>query len=150
MSKRARACVCMQVHTHLPPPPLHTHTHAITHTHTHTHTHTRARARAHTHTHTQAFRHLRIDLIQTWFDYMYYCTLYLDTNLTDLDLASRLQECEKAKTDVPNISQSFQWIWMEFGILFRIVSEMNVIFIRSRLFHIQWREPYSGDFVKQH
>ena len=60
-----------------------------------------------------------MDLTQTWYDDRHYCTLqfdkslidlalHFDTSPIDLDLHSRSQECKKAKTSVPNISQSFQ------------------------------------------
>ena len=61
-----------------------------------------------------AFGCLLMDLIQTWYDNRYYCTLNFDTSLIGLDLDSRSQECQKAKTSAPIISQSFQSIWMEF------------------------------------
>ena len=55
-------------------------------------------------------------------DDRYYLTLHYDASLFDFDLHSRSQECEKAKTSAAYISQSFQLIWMEFGVLFRLVS----------------------------
>ena len=40
-----------------------------------------------------------------------YCEgLQLDANLSDLDLDSKSQGCEKAKTDAPVFSQSSSWI----------------------------------------
>ena len=62
-----------------------------------------------------------MDLIQAWFDCRCYCTLHFDTSLIDFDLDSRSQECVKAKTSVPVISQIFQLISMEFGVLLRLV-----------------------------
>ena len=58
-----------------------------------------------------------MDLIQTWYDdsSCCSCTLHFDTGLTDLDLDSRSQECEKAKTAVPTISQSFQSVWTSYS-----------------------------------
>ena len=53
-----------------------------------------------------------MDLIQTWYDDGYYCTLHFDTSLIDLYFDSRSQECEKAKTAVPVISEifsEFEW-----------------------------------------
>ena len=79
-------------------------------------------------------------LIQTWDHDRYYCAVYFNTSLIDLDLDSRSQECEKATTSVPIMSQSFQWILMEFGILLRFVSVMNQIFILFCLFNIQGRD----------
>ena len=54
-------------------------------------------------------------------------TLHLDTSLIDHDLDSRSQECEKAQTSAPIISQSFMLIGMEFGIVLRLVSVTNLI-----------------------
>ena len=48
----------------------------------------------------------------TWHDDIYYCTLYFDTSLTDLDLNSRSQECEKTKTSEPispKVFIRFRW-----------------------------------------
>ena len=47
-------------------------------------------------------------LIQTLSDGRYYCTLHFDTRLIDLDPDSRSQECGKAKSSVPIISQKYQ------------------------------------------
>ena len=46
----------------------------------------------------------------------------------------RSQECKKAKDYLPIISQNFQSIWMEFGVLSRLVGVMNLILILSHLF----------------
>ena len=54
-----------------------------------------------------AFRHLGTDLIQTWYDDRNYCTLLFDTDLIDLDLDPRSQECAKATISAPIISQNF-------------------------------------------
>ena len=62
-----------------------------------------------------------IDLIQTCHNDGYYCTLHFDTSLIGLDLDSRSQECNKEQFSVAIISQSFQLIWMEFGLLLRFV-----------------------------
>ena len=40
----------------------------------------------------------------------------------------------------------FQLIWMEFGMLSRLVSVMNLILLLSNPFHISGREPYLCDF----
>ena len=50
------------------------------------------------------FRHYWISFIQTWYDDRYYCTLYFDISLIDVDLDSRSQECEIAPTSAPVIS----------------------------------------------
>ena len=57
--------------------------------------------------------------------------LHFDTSLIDFDLDSRSQECEKAKTTAPDILQSFCSIWMEWGLLSRLVGVMNLIHILS-------------------
>ena len=41
----------------------------------------------------------------------------LDTSLVDLDINSIPQECQKAMTFALIIPQSFQSVWMEFGLL---------------------------------
>ena len=51
-----------------------------------------------------------MDVIQTWENDRYYCTLHFDTSLLDPDFDSRLQECETARTSEPIISQIFQSI----------------------------------------
>ena len=58
---------------------------------------------------------------------MILCTLHSDASFMDLDCDSSSQECEKAVTSSPSISQSFQSIWKEFGTLFRLVGVMNLI-----------------------
>ena len=68
--------------------------------------------------------------------------LLCDTILIDLDLNSRSQECEKAKLSAPIMSQSFQSIQMECGILLRLVSVTSFILILFRPFDVQGREPY--------
>ena len=80
--------------------------------------------------------------IQTWNDDRYYCTLHVVASLTEVDSESRSQACEKAKTSMPVISQSFHLIWMECGILLRCFGVMNLVLILSHLFNIQGREPY--------
>ena len=42
---------------------------------------------------------------------------------------SRSQGGEKAKSSVPIITHSFQMIWVEFGLLLRLVILMNLILI---------------------
>ena len=76
-------------------------------------------------------------------------TLNSGTSPTDLALDSRIQERKKAKTSVPTISQSLQVIWMEFGMLLRLVSLMILILILSHPFNIQGRKPYLCGFVKK-
>ena len=63
-------------------------------------------------------------------------------SLLDLDLGSRSQECEKAIAYAPIISQSFQSIWIEFGILLRLVDVKNLILLLSRPVNIQGRKCY--------
>ena len=63
------------------------------------------------------FRCLWIDLLWIWCDDRWYWTVHFDTTLpvkltVTLIKQSMPQECEKAKTSAPIISQSFQLIWM--------------------------------------
>ena len=62
--------------------------------------------------------------------------LYSTVNVLDLD--SRSQECEKAKTSAPIISQSFESIWMELRILLRPVGVLSLILMFSSI-------QYSGE-----
>ena len=59
------------------------------------------------------------------------------------------QDCEKAKTSLAIISQSFQLIWMELDLLLRTVGVVNLILMLSHLFCVQGKEPYFWDFVKK-
>ena len=79
---------------------------------------------------------LQIYMISAMIDTIIYCTLHFDTSIIDLDLDSRSQESEKAKTFTPIISQSFPLICVEFGTLLRLVGVMNLIFSFSQLFNI--------------
>ena len=88
-----------------------------------------------------------MDLIQTWYDDRYYCTLHFDSSLIDLDHDSRSQGYEKAKPSAPIVSQSFLLIWMEISILLRLIAVMNFLLILTCPFNIQEREPYLHDFV---
>ena len=45
--------------------------------------------------------------------------MHFDASQIDLDLDSRSQESKKAKISGPDVSQSFQLIWMEFGVVLR-------------------------------
>ena len=83
-----------------------------------------------------------------YFRHMYIFAVW-SLSLIDLDLDSRSQECEKTKTCMLSISQSFQSIWMEFLKLFRLVSVMNLLLILSRPLNIQGRKPHLSDFVKK-
>ena len=51
------------------------------------------------------------------------------------------QEREKAKTSAPIVSQIITLIWMEFDLLFRHVSLMDLLPIVFRQISIQVREP---------
>ena len=102
--------------------------------------------------------HLQIYLLQTWSDDIYCYTLHFDTSTflkgtsqSDLDLDSRSQGCKKANTSVAIISQSFSSIWMEFGIVLRLVGVVNLILILFYFcpFSIQGREPYLCDFIRK-
>ena len=74
-----------------------------------------------------------------------YWTLYFDSSLSDFDHDSSSQKCKKAETSAPVIPQSFQLIWVEFGILLRLVSMLDLILNSS----IQYlgREPHLCDFI---
>ena len=93
-----------------------------------------------------------MDFIQTWSWYVdryyYSCTVHFDTRLIDLGHDSRSQKCEKANTSAAIISQTFQLIWMEFGVQLRLVGVMNLILVLSCPLSIQGRQPYLCDFVK--
>ena len=72
--------------------------------------------------------------------------LHFVTSLrSDLDIHSRPQECEKAKTSTPVISQSSQSFWL----LLRLVDLMNLIFLLFCVISHQWRESCSSDFIKR-
>ena len=77
---------------------------------------------------------------------LYYCTLHFDTSLLDFDLELRSQ-CEKANIPAPIISEKFKLIWMEFGIMLRLVGVMNLMLFLSPTFSIQGREPYLCDLT---
>ena len=87
------------------------------------------------------------DLIQTWYDDRYFCTLHFDTSLTDHDLDSRSQR-EKAETSVPIISESFQSICMKFIPLLRLFDVMKLILILSIPFSLHGIQPFVCDFIK--
>ena len=56
----------------------------------------------------------------------------------------------RVETSVPCMSQSFELIWIEFGILLKLVGLLNLIFILF-LFHlinIQERNPHLASFIK--
>ena len=85
-----------------------------------------------------------ISLIQTWCGDRHYCILHCDTSLTDLDLDSKSRVGESK-----NFCGNYQSIWVEFGILLRLVGVMNCMLILFCLFSIQGREPYWCDSVKK-
>ena len=60
--------------------------------------------------------------------------------MIDLDLDLKSQECK-------NYLTNFSMIWIEFGLLLRLVGVINLILILSQPFSIQGREPYFYDFV---
>ena len=84
-----------------------------------------------------------------WFKFGHYCTLHPDNSLIDLDIDSRSQECEKAKTCVSIISQSLQLISVDFGILLRLVGVMKHILILPCPFTIHGRVYYLYEFIKK-
>ena len=48
-----------------------------------------------------------------------------------------------------NYVRKFKSIWMEFGVLLRLVGLMKHLFILSLLITIQEREPYLCDFAEK-
>ena len=66
-------------------------------------------------------------------EHRFYWTLHFDTSFRDLDLDSRSQGCEKAKTCVPFTSQSFQCKWMVSGLLLKILDHMDPILMCVRV-----------------
>ena len=94
-----------------------------------------------------AFGCSQIRLIHIWKDDRYWlwydCTLHFDTRSLDL----RTHKCKKAKASAPIISQSCQLIWMEFGILLRLLYLISRILILLWLINIQGREPYLCDSI---
>ena len=81
--------------------------------------------------HWHAFRHLCTSLIQI-------CMMRDTAELYILILVYatwpwfKSHGCRKGKTSVPIVSQSCQWILMEFGMLLRLVGLINLILISSR------------------
>ena len=54
----------------------------------------------------------------------------------------------KEKASVPVISQSPQVICMKFGLLLKLVGQMNLTFVFSHPYSMQRREPFLGDLVQ--
>ena len=54
--------------------------------------------------------------------------------------------CKKAKQSVPVFSQGLSLIWLEFGMLLRLVGLMNLILFLSDLIYIQGRELFLSFF----
>ena len=79
----------------------------------------------------------------------YWFTPHFDTSLICLACDSRSQEREKANTSMPVIAQSCQSIYVEFGILLRLVSVMNLVSILCRPFDIKGRQRHLRDIVKK-
>ena len=57
--------------------------------------------------------------------------------------------CEKNKTSVAVISQRYELIWMECGVLLKLDSVVNRILILSHPFSIKGREPYLSNFIEK-
>ena len=53
--------------------------------------------------------------------------IHFNTGPAGLGLDSRSQECKKANLSAQIILQSFQSVWMEFGVLLSHVCVMNLI-----------------------
>ena len=111
-------CACTHTHT-CTHACLHTHTRTHTHTHTHTYTCTHIHTHIHTHVHTHTHTH---------------------THTNDHDLDSRSHEF------LLQLSQSFYWIWIEYGILLKLVGLMNLILLLSPLINNHGSEPSLCDY----
>ena len=68
------------------------------------------------------------NLFQTWYDDSYCWTLQLDTGQNNLDLFSRLQECERAKTAILIILDSFCFGWNLVGYWDSLSDESHIYF----------------------
>ena len=55
----------------------------------------------------------------------------------------------ESNTSFPVISYSYQWIWMGFDMLLRLVGLMNVILTLFHLIDIQGKESNLGDLVNK-
>ena len=66
--------------------------------------------------------------------------ILFDNSLTELEVIQRHRS--ESKNSLPIISPTFQSIWIEFGILLRLVDVMNLIIMLSCPFSIQGRELY--------
>ena len=75
-----------------------------------------------------------------------YWILHFDSSLSGFDLLSRPQGCYKVQIYVPVISESFQLILVEFGVLLRLTGLTNVKFIFYQPIAIRGKEPYVCDF----
>ena len=64
--------------------------------------------------------------------------------ILNLILVKKLQK--KSKSYCASVSQNFQSVWMEFGMLLRFVHLTSLILTSCCLISVEGREPYLGDF----
>ena len=83
-----------------------------------------------------------MDLIQTWYDDRYYCTLHFVSSLTELDLNSRSPE-------LVNYLKKFSIGLNGLGILLGLAGAMNFITTLLYPFNIQGRIPLHSDMYRQ-
>ena len=57
------------------------------------------------------------------------------------------RDARKQKICLPVILQSYQSVWTEFSIVFRLIDLMNLEIILVRMISVQARELYIGGFV---
>ena len=89
-----------------------------------------------------------MDFFPIWCDNRCYCTLHFDTNLIDLDVDSRSQQCKKTKTSAPTIPQfsiDFSGMWYTVETCWCGEAHSHTHLCWS--FTIQGREPYLCDIV---
>ena len=66
-----------------------------------------------------------------------------------LTLIQGHRSARKQKTSVAASSQSFQSIWVDFGIQLRLVDVMNLLHILCRPINIKETETYLRDLIKK-
>ena len=67
-------------------------------------------------------------------------------SLIDYHLHSRSQNCESTNSSATMISQSSLLIWIEIGMVLRLVGVMSLMLLLSCPFTVQRREPYLCGF----
>ena len=89
-------------------------------------------------------------IIMVWnrYDDKYYWSVHCDTSLGDFDTDSRSQGCEKVKTSVLILSQSFYGFVLNF-LCFETCLSVDPHIISSCLINIEERELSLGNFVRK-